>query len=79
MGALSVDEVMRCSLCRGYGWRFVSSRMVASVRAFDGGEEPLPRRVCAGCAGSGFTEGLATGSLVEVSLGANGGGRGVGR
>jgi len=56
MGALS-DEVVPCELCRGRGWRFVSSRLVVAVRAVDGGEERLPRRACAGCAGTGQAAG----------------------
>lgn len=53
MGALSAGAVVWCAMCRGRGWRFVSSRLVTSVRAVDGGEERLPRRACVDCSGTG--------------------------
>ena len=77
MGALSLGEVVRCSMCRGHGWRFVSSWMVASVRAVDGGEERIPRRACAGCAGTGSLDRVSRSSAEDLA-GVRAIGRGIG-
>lgn len=59
MGALSADEGVWCSACRGKGWRFVSSREGLADRVTDDGAELAPRADCERCSGSGRVGSLA--------------------